>query len=106
MSEKLKKEYTDDELVAIAIKRIKIKRSLYTHIAAYVFVNLFLVFIYFMTDYSGYNYNQMPWFIWVLACWGLGLLFHISNTIQELHFKYNTRMLNKELDKIKHLILE
>lgn len=40
------------------------------HLASYIGVNLFLVFVWFVTS-RGY-----PWFIWPLAGWGLGLFFH------------------------------
>ncbi len=97
-----KKEFSEEELVEMARKRIKAKRELYSHIAAYIFVNAFLLFIYF-TDLeeatSGYF-----WPGWILAGWGLGLLFHIFDTIQELNFKYNASAINKELEKIKKYI--
>ena len=97
-----KKEYTEEELLEIAKKRIKINRELISHIMAYIFVNGFLVFIYIST--GGSFIGGYFWPGWVLAGWGLGLLFHISETIQELRFKYNTNAINKELEKIKKQI--
>ena|SRR5690554_4231617 len=97
--EYVKKEYTENELVEMARKRIKIKRELYTHIAAYFFVNSFLVFIYLVT--GNFSLETYFWPMWVLAGWGLGLLFHIFEAIQELNFKFNVRAVNKELDRIK-----
>ena len=95
MSE-LKKDYTEEELIQLAEKRIKIKRELYSHIAAYVFVNAFLIGFYFM-----FSQNTFPWFVFPLGGWGLGLAFHIFGTIQELSFKYNANAINKEVEKIK-----
>ena len=97
--EYVKKTDSEEELVEIARKRIKIKRELYTHIAAYILVNLFLIFIYLIT--TGFDFKQYFWPMWVLAGWGLGLLFHIFEAIQELNFKYNVKAVNKELAKIK-----
>src|SRR5690606_1264646 len=94
-----KKEYTEEELLSLAQKRLKKKRDLYAHIATYVVVNTFLIFIYFITrdaDDSG-----LPWFIWPLAGWGVGLLIDIITTIQDLNLNYNTAAVNKELEKIK-----
>lgn len=96
-----KKNYTDEELIEIAKKRIKTKRELFSHIAAYVFVNAFLIFLYGFTNNFDYTADSYPWFLWVLAGWGLGLLFHIFESIQELNFKLNSNAVNRELAKIK-----
>ena len=70
------------------------------HIVAYIIVNAFLIFVYyFITD--GNNGGKMPWFIWVLGGWGVGLLVDIVYTHQQLKLKYNTNAINKELEKIK-----
>jgi len=96
----LKKEYSSEELIEIAIKRIKIKRSLYSHIASYLFVNAFLVFLYYMSkDFQG-DYGDMPWYLMSIAGWGLGLLFHIFNTVQDLKYKFNTNVLERELKHV------
>jgi len=97
-----KKKFTEEELIEIAMKRIKVKRELFSHIAAYVFVNSFLIFLYGFTNNFNYDLrNNPPWFLWVLAGWGLGLLFHIFESMQELNFKFNASAINKELSKIK-----
>ncbi|QVK18261.1 2TM domain-containing protein [Mycoplasmatota bacterium] len=96
-----KKEFSEEELINLAKKRIKIKRELYSHIAAYVFVNAFLLFIYYFSSDFDFNFDVTFWPGWVLAGWGLGLLFHIFETIQELNFKYNANVINKEMEKIK-----
>jgi hypothetical protein len=103
MSEKTdfqKKSYTEEELVEIAKKRIKLKQGLYSHIAAYVIINLFL----FIMSLSNINfmfdgYYDYPWM--VLVGWGVGLAFHIHSTYQELRFKYNASAISRELEKIK-----
>lgn len=102
-NELIKKEYTEDELFEIASKRIKVKRELYSHIAAYIFVNTFLVFIYWLIM-GDIDLGVTFWPIWVIAGWGLGLLFHIFESIQELNFKLNVKAINKELVKIKEKI--
>jgi len=98
-----KKDFTQEELIDLAKKRIKLKRELYSHIAAYIFVNSFLIFIYWFTT-DNIDFNVYFWPGWVLAGWGLGLLFHAFETTQELNFKYNASAVNKELEKImKHI---
>lgn len=99
----LKKDYTEEELIEIATRRVKAKRELYSHIAAYIFVNIFLIFIYWFTD-ARFNGESYFWPGWVIAGWGLGLIFHIFETTQELNFRYNTNLINKELEKIKKQI--
>lgn len=46
------------------------RRSFLSHLAAYVIVNCFLVFVNIYTN-PGYL-----WFPWVLVGWGVGLAFH------------------------------
>jgi ribosomal protein L40E len=41
------------------------------HFFSYIFVNSYLVFIYFFTTPTGYT-----WFFWPLGIWGIGLLTH------------------------------
>lgn len=98
--ELLNKEYTEEVLIEIARKRVKLKRELFSHITAYVLVNAFLVFLYWIIM-KEINFGPSFWPIWVISGWGLGLLFHIFETIQELNFKYNVNVLNKELENLK-----
>ncbi len=99
----IKMDYSEEELIELAKKRIKIKRELYSHIAAYIFVNVFLLFIYWLIM-GEIKFNVAFWPGWVFSGWGLGLLFHIFEANQELSFKYNVNALNKELEKIKKQI--
>lgn len=102
MDEYVKKVYTSEELVEVAIKRIKLKRSLHMHIASYVFVNAFLIFLYYMyNDFKPNVGTDEPGFLMVIGGWGLGLAFHIFNTVQDLKYKYNTNALENELKKVR-----
>ena len=59
-----------DEAYRRAKRRAGAKLGFYTHLVAYITVNLFLVFI---------NYSMNPqylWFKWPLFGWGIGLFFH------------------------------
>ena len=55
----------------VAIKRLKEKRDFWSHVAAYVVVNAFLVMIWAVTMPGGYF-----WPIWVMGGWGIGLALH------------------------------
>ena len=46
------------------------KRDFLSHLAAYVIVNVFLVFINLLTS------PENLWFYWVILGWGIGLAFH------------------------------
>lgn len=57
-------------------KKLFIKRhrqDFHNHLRSYVIVNGFLILMNLMT--SGY-----PWVLWCLMGWGMGLLFHASDT--------------------------
>jgi hypothetical protein len=55
---------------ARARKRVEAKRDFASHLVAYVVINAFLIGIWAITG-GGYF-----WPVWVLACWGAGLVLH------------------------------
>ncbi len=56
-----------------ALKRLKIKRDFGWHLATYVILNGFLIFIWSLGG-GGF------WPIWVIVPWGIGLAFHAAYT--------------------------
>jgi hypothetical protein len=52
-------------------ERFFVGPGLRAHIGAYIIVNAFLAVAWKLSDVS------YPWFLWVLAGWGVGLAFHI-----------------------------
>lgn len=79
-----------------AERRVKQKIALVSHLSVYLVINIFLVVVWSL---SGAGY---PWFLWVMAGWGLGVLLQV--------FAYFTgskgeaareRMIRKEMNKIK-----
>jgi 2TM domain len=52
-------------------KRFVIGTGLKAHIGAFIIVNAFLAVVWKLSEVS------YPWFLWVLAGWGVGLAFHI-----------------------------
>jgi hypothetical protein len=84
----------DQEVYQSVEKRIEGKLGLYTHIAVYIIVNLFLI---------GLNLAVSPetyWFQWPLIGWGIGLLFH-ALTVFPLYggSGIRERMIEKEMKK-------
>ena len=53
-----------------ARRRLQAKRDFSAHLVSYVVVNAFLVVVWAVTG-AGYF-----WPIWVLGCWGIGLVLH------------------------------
>lgn len=62
-------ESTDQQLWAIARKRAKFKRSF----GAYSVVIPFLWIIWYITKPGEIRFNYLPWPIWPMLGWGLGL---------------------------------
>ena len=61
---------TEEQIYEQARKRVEEKRGFFSHLAAYVVVNIILFLIWF------YSSDGFPWFIFPLGGWGIGLLFH------------------------------
>ena len=62
-------ESTDQQLWQIAKSRAKFKRSL----SAYALVIPFLWIIWYITMPSEIRWNHLPWAVWPMLGWGLGL---------------------------------
>jgi hypothetical protein len=67
--------YEYQEAYRRAERRVKAKLGFYWHLASYVIVNGLLIGIYLLTTIAttGFYY---PWFVWPMAGWGIGLMFH------------------------------
>ncbi len=66
------------------------------NLGAYVFVNAVLIAIWALSD------SESPWFLWVLAVWGLGLAFHIAGYI--IGFRYGhsrERMIEEQVERYR-----
>lgn len=60
----------DETLNRMARRRAGAKLGFYTHAAVYLLVNLGLYAI------NGYFTPSVPWHVWPLGGWGIGLAFH------------------------------
>jgi hypothetical protein len=81
---------SEEEIYKLARKRVKEKKSFYTHLASYVVVNALLIIIWALT---GHGY---PWFVWALAGWGIGVVFHGLGVFV---FNRNTAWESREIEK-------
>lgn len=88
----------EDEVRKRAEKRVREKVHLLQHIAAYVIMNGFLIVVWGLTS----NWSGYPWFLWVLAGWGIGLLFNIVGYFTGGHgTAARDRMVEKEMERLK-----
>lgn len=61
----------EDKLWRLAQKRVAFKR----HLFVYIVCNLSLIIIWYFSE-GRYNEDKSYWFIYPLAGWGIGLVFH------------------------------
>ncbi len=63
----------DEEIYKEAKKRVELKKSFRIHFIVYLCVNAGLVIIWAFTG------RGLPWFVFPLGGWGIGVLFHYLN---------------------------
>ncbi len=85
--------YDENKLRKLAERRVKEKRDLTTHIITFVCVNGFLIGIYLLTNNRGFFWPAFP-----ILGWGIGLVIHITSTINFLMDKGDR--VEKELEKL------
>ena len=89
-------EMSEEEIYEVARKRVRQKKDFYNHLVIYVIINTLLVIIWALTS-RGY-----PWFVWPLAGWGIGILFHAADVyIFHKESAWEKREVEKEVDKLR-----
>ncbi len=86
-------EQRDEKLWHIAKKRANFQRSLVT----YFVVNAFLWFIWWFKS-GRHGDHDMPWPIWVMIGWGIGLIFQYMNA----YGGSRKDLVDKEYEKLKN----
>lgn len=86
---------SEEEVYEVAKKRVKVKKEFYSHLGAWVLVNILLVLIWALTSPGGYK-----WFLWPLCIWGFFVLAHF---VQAFVFKPSSEKgaIEKEAEKIR-----
>jgi hypothetical protein len=89
------KQLSEEEIYEVAEKRVKAKKDFYSHLTAYICVNIFLIIIWAFVAGRGF-----PWFIFPLCGWGIGIAFHFLGVfvIKETP---DRAAIEKEVEKIK-----
>jgi uncharacterized protein (DUF486 family) len=85
-------EERDEKLWQAAKKRANFQRSL----VVYVVINAFLWFIWWYSGEEGKS--GMPWPVWVMVGWGIGLVFQYMNA----YGGSKADLVQKEYDKLRN----
>jgi uncharacterized membrane protein len=85
----------EDEIRKIAQERVKAKKGFYSHLTAYVLVNLMLVAIWYFT---GAHYF---WPMWVMLFWGIGVIVNAITVFARHDTGWEKREIEKEVERIK-----
>ncbi len=86
----------DRQKYEMARKRVEAKIGLYIHAGVYLAVNALLAGINLITT------PQDIWFIYPLAGWGMGLIFHFALVYSGFSISgWKKRMIDRELDNLK-----
>ena len=85
---------SEEEIYEEAKKRVKAKREFFSHLTAYIAVNILLIIIWALTG-AGF-----PWFLFPLCGWGIGVFFHFMNAFVFIT-KLDKTSVEKEAEKIR-----
>ncbi len=88
-------ELSEQEIYEEARKRVKRKRDFYSHLGAYVIVNIVLVVIWALSG-SGYM-----WFLWPLGIWGVFVLWNFIEVFLLDNVLSEKSAIDKEIEKMK-----
>ncbi len=67
-----------EALRELALRRVKKRRDFHAHLFSYAVVNTLIWGIWAIVALTSGGWY--PWPIWVTACWGIGLIFHVWDT--------------------------
>ena len=87
-------EGKDPHLWHLAQKRVSFRN----HLAVYIIVNLFFWTLWYLTGARVYDEEGLPWPVWPMIGWGIGLLFHFIGA----YVNTGHSSLEKEYDKLKN----
>ena len=91
---------SDEQIYEEAKKRVREKKGFRTHAIVYVVVNAFLALIWWLTG-GRITDAWVPWFVWPLGGWGIGLLFHGLGVYVFSRPHEDRRAIEKEAQRIR-----
>ena len=88
---------SEEEIYEIARKRVEEKKGFYSHLAAYVIVNIGLILIWAFLAGGGF-----PWFLFPLLGWGIGLTFHFLGVfVLNKETGWERKEIEKEAERLR-----
>jgi hypothetical protein len=89
-------EMSEEEIYKEARKRVEEKKGFFIHLTIYIVVNIVIVIIWATTG-AGF-----PWFIFPLAGWGIGVLFHgLGVFVFSRQTEWDRRQIEKEAERLR-----
>ncbi|EHQ34635.1 2TM domain-containing protein [Methanoplanus limicola] len=88
----------DDESYRRAKEKVQELKGFYSHLSAYILVNIILILINLITS------PQSLWFYWITLFWGIGILVHAWNTFGHckiLDKNWEDKKIKEYMDKEK-----
>ena len=88
---------TEEQIYALAKKRMEARRDFAIHLIVYFGVNALLVCLWLFVTGRGF-----PWFVFPLGGWGIGLIAHFFSTrVHNEADRIRSARVEKEADKIR-----
>lgn len=87
-------EGRDPHLWQIAQKRASFKN----HLATYIVINIFFWVLWYFTNGRYDRSSGLPWPVWPMLGWGIGLLFHFIGA----YVSTGNNTVEKEYEKLKN----
>ena len=89
---------SEEEIYEIARKRVEEKKGFFVHFIVYIIVNAVLIIIWAVGTGGGF-----PWFIFPLAGWGIGVLFHFLGVfVFNNQTGWERRQIEKEAERLRN----
>ena len=93
---------SEEQIYEQAKKRVEVKKGFFIHLTVYVCVNALLIIIWVLTGAPLVTPARIPWFIFPLGGWGIGLLFNFLGVfVFSREGSLEKRAIEKEAEKIK-----
>ena len=91
----MSKQMSEEQIYEQAKQRVEARKGFFVHLIVYICVNILLIIIWAFVAGAGF-----PWFIFPLAGWGIGLLFH-GLGVFVFGKKSDSAAIEKEVEKIR-----
>jgi hypothetical protein len=88
---------TEEQVYALAKRRVEARRDFVIHLIVYLGVNTLLVCLWLFVTGRGF-----PWFVFPLGGWGIGLIAHFFSTrVHREADKIRSASVEREADRIR-----